>query len=135
MTLQEAQDAIVAEFTACGDTFEKYQHLIELGKRLPALDPRYRSERYALPGCQSQVWMAVQAHDGRLEVMADADSLIIRGILALLLRVVNGQVASEVATCELYFLDSIGLRGSLSPARANGVATIVEYIQQSAAGR
>jgi cysteine desulfuration protein SufE len=133
MTRDETQDRIIATLADLGDGLATYEHLVALGKEHAPEDARLRADEHALPGCQSQVWIRAALRDGRMCFEADSDSLIIRGILVLLLRVLNGRPPAHVAHADLYFLEKAGLSNSLSPSRANGVATIVKYMQQRAA--
>lgn len=132
MTLNEAQQQIIAEFAALDDGFARYEHLIALAKAHAPLDDCYKTDAYALPGCQSQVWIRPEMSNGHLHFDGDSDSQIIRGILILLLRVLSDRPPAEIATADLYFLKEAGLSDHLSPSRANGVATIVRHLQQQA---
>jgi cysteine desulfuration protein SufE len=129
MTINEAQKQIIAQFAQFSDWLEKYEYLIGLGSRHAAMEQRLKTERNLLPGCQSQVWIRAELIDGRLHFEADSDSLIIRGILALLLQALNDQLPEDIATADLYFLREIGLSSNLSPSRANGVAAIIRRLQ------
>lgn len=133
MTPDQTQDQIVAEFSKCTDWFAKYEHLIALGNAHPRMDARFKRDEHAVAGCQSQVWLHCEHRDGRLRVWADSDSKIIRGVLALLLRVLNDRPPAEISQVELHFLERTGLATNLSPSRANGVANIVQHIRQQAA--
>jgi cysteine desulfuration protein SufE len=130
MTIDEAQDAIIDEFVRLRDWLDKYEYLIDLGNKHNPPVEGFKIDRNALQGCQSQVWISVAVADGKLSFLADSDSVIIKGILALLLRVLNGRPPAEVATADLYFLKEIGLSTNLSPARANGLAAIVKHLRR-----
>lgn len=130
MTIDETQQTIIEEFAPLADWFDKYEHLIGLGRGHELLDAGFRTDEYALSGCQSQVWIRPEMIDGKLHFRADSDSVIIKGILALLLRVLSGRAPAEIAEAELFFLKEIGLSTNLSPSRANGVATIVRHMKQ-----
>lgn len=130
MTVDEAQERVIEEFSHLPDWFDKYEYLIALGKKHPSMDERYKTEQYALPGCQSQVWIRAELNNGVLLYSADSDSVITKGILALLLRVVNNRPVAEIATAELYFTKAIGLSTNLSPTRANGLALIIRRLKQ-----
>ena len=132
MTLNETQDDLIAEFDGREEAFEKYAHLIELGETLPPLPEACRNDTNALPGCQSKVWLVAESRGANLHFHADSDAKIIRGLLAVLLRVVNDRPPREIAGADLYCLDRIGLRAHLSPARADGLAGIVAAIQAHA---
>jgi cysteine desulfuration protein SufE len=125
MTIDEVQDAIVEKFGTLDDWLEKYEYLVGLGEELPPADEGLRTEKYALPGCQSRVWIRAERHEGMVRFAADSDSAITKGILALLLRVLDGRRPADIARADLYFLEKTGLSSGLSPTRANGVATIV----------
>jgi cysteine desulfuration protein SufE len=131
MTIDEAQQKIIAEFGDMDDWLDKYQHLVHLAREHPS-DDNLRRPDHALPGCQSQVWIRSEMHDGTVHFFADSDSRIVQGILVLLLRVLNDQPPADIAAADLYFLRETGLETNLSPTRANGVATIVRHLQQSA---
>jgi cysteine desulfuration protein SufE len=133
MTLDEAQRQVIAEFSRLEDGFDRYEHLIALGKKHKSLDDRFKTGEFAMPGCQSQVWIRSELRDGQLHFHADSDSQIIRGILVLLLVVLSGRAPADVENADLYFLREVGLSSHLSPRRANGVATIVRHMQQRAA--
>ena len=133
VSIDRVQDQIVAEFAELGDWFDKYEYLITRGKELPRLDDQFKSDAYAMPGCQSQVWIVPRFRNGQVYFDADSDSLIVKGMISLLLRVVNGHAPGEVADADFYFLKRTGLRGSLSPTRANGVAAIIRRMRQLAA--
>jgi cysteine desulfuration protein SufE len=132
MTLNDAQNRVIAELPDGADGIAMYEHLAALGRQAGPADDRLRTEAHALPGCQSQVWIRAAVSADKLRFEADSDSLIIRGILVLLLRVLNGHSPADVAQAELYFLDRAGLSRSLSPSRANGLATIVRHLQHLA---
>jgi cysteine desulfuration protein SufE len=127
-----AQDEIVAEMSDLEDWLAKYEYLVARGRELNVEDAGIRTEEHAIPGCQSSVWIRAELRDGRVHLSADSDAMITRGIIALLLRVLDGRPPREVAGAELYFLDRTGLRTHLSPARANGLAAMVRRIRTCA---
>ena len=129
MSIKEIQDAIINEFSRLPDWIDKCEYLIELGKKHPIIETQFKSEQYALAGCQSQVWIYAEIRDNRLFFLADSDSVIIKGILALMLRVLNDQSPEDVAKADLYFVKEIGLSTNLSPTRANGVVSIVKQMK------
>ena len=129
MTINEAQNEIIANFLCLPDWVEKCEYLIESGKTLAVYDIRYKNEEYALRGCQSQVWICPVVKDGYLSFLADSDSVIIKGVLFLLLRVLNNRLPGEIAKADLYFVKEIGLSTNLSPTRANGVASIIKQMK------
>lgn len=130
-SLARAQDRVIEEMADLEGHLEKYQYLVGLGRELESPDG-IRSDEHAVPGCQSRVWIRAEMEDGRLRLFADSDAMITRGIIALLLRVLDGQPAAEIAGAELYFLERTGLATHLSPSRANGLAAMVERIRQYA---
>jgi cysteine desulfuration protein SufE len=130
--MSAAQDEIVAEMSDLGDWLAKYEYLVARGRELSPAGAEIRTEEYAIPGCQSSVWIRAELRNGRVQLSADSDALITRGIIALLLRVLDGRSPREIAGAELYFLDRTGLRTHLSPARANGLAAMVRKIRASA---
>lgn len=134
MTMTEIQDQIIKEMSGHDDWLDRYEALIALGNEFGELDEALRTDEHRISGCQSAVWLITDVRDKRLHLHADSDSLITRGMLALLLRVFNAQPPAAVAETELYFLDEIGLNSNLSPSRANGLSTIVQAIRQAARG-
>ncbi|MFW6084490.1 MAG: SufE family protein [Gemmatimonadota bacterium] len=129
--LDRAQEEVVEEMAGLEDHLEKYRYLVELGRRLDSPDG-IRSEEHAVPGCQNRVWLRAELRDGRLRLFADSDALITRGIIALLLRVLDGRPPAEVVDAELYFLEETGLASHLSPSRANGLTAMVKRIRRHA---
>lgn len=131
-SLAEVQGEIVAEMASLDGPLSKYEYLVRLGRELDAGDGSLRQARYAVPGCQARVWIRTALVDGRLRIEADAEAMITRGMVALLLRVLDGRTPAEVAGAELSFLDDTGLRSHLSPSRANGLAEMVRRIRELA---
>ena len=129
-SIEDAQKEIIDEFSPFEDWFEKYEHIIELGKALETSEG-LRKEENSISGCQSEVWLKVEGEDGRIRIMADSDAMITRGMIALLVRVLDGQKPEDVANAKLYFLDEIGLKSNLSPSRANGLGNIIKRIKDS----
>jgi cysteine desulfuration protein SufE len=130
--INEIQNMIIKDFSKLNEWFEKYEYLIKLGKNLDSLDDIYKSEEYAISGCQSQVWLKSEIIEGKINFSADSDSLITKGMISLLLRVLNNQYPESVVNADLYFIDEIGLNSNLSPSRANGLMSIVNHIKSSA---
>ena len=120
--MDSIQDEIIEEFSVFDDWLDKYDYLIGLSETLPAIAPEHRTERYLIEGCQSRVWVDAKLEDGRVYYAADSDAIITKGIIALLIRVLNGRTPQEILDTELYFIDAIGLAANLSPTRANGLA-------------
>ena len=129
MTINEIQDEVVDEFADLDDWMDKYQMLIDLGNDLEALDEKYKNEQNLIDGCQSRVWLQCDYRDGALWFTADSDALIVKGIIALLLRVVSGHTPKEIIDADLYFIERIGLREHLSPTRSNGLLAMVKQVK------
>lgn len=130
----EAEAAIVEEFGFFGDWTERYQYLIDLGRKLPALPDELRSEANRVHGCQSQVWLVAEGDADCLRFRAISDSSIVSGLIALLLRVYSGRSAAEILATEPGFIDAIGLGKHLSPTRSNGLAAMLATIRAHARG-
>jgi cysteine desulfuration protein SufE len=129
----EAQQAIATEFAFFGDWTERYQYLIDLGRKLPPFAEAWRTDAHKVQGCQSQVWLVAQGDAQRMEFHAISDSSIVSGLAALLLRVYSGRPAAEVLATEPTFIEAIGLAKHLSPTRSNGVAAMLATIKRHAA--
>jgi cysteine desulfuration protein SufE len=123
------QEKIIEEFSQFTDWSDKYEYLIDLGKALPPLDEKYKSDVHLVKGCQSTVWLHAEIHDERLWIYADSDTVITKGIVALLIRVLSGQKVSDVEQAALYFIESIGLKSHLSPTRSNGLNSMISHIR------
>jgi cysteine desulfuration protein SufE len=128
-----AQDAIVEEFGYFGDWAERYQYLIDLGRKLPPLAEVQRTDEHKVSGCQSQVWIVPHGDASRLAFEAISDSSIVSGLIALLLRVYSGRPAAEILATEPQFVQALGLRQHLSQTRSNGLAAMVTRIRALAA--
>jgi len=133
LSIQQTQDRIVREFNLFQDWTDRYEHIINLGKKLPTLDQQHRTEDNKVHGCQSQVWLHASSEDGLVRFQADSDALIVKGLIALLLRVYNGRTPSEILLTEPTFITSIGLDRHLSPTRANGLGAMLKKIKLYAA--
>lgn len=133
VTAEAAQDAIADEFAFFGDWTERYQYLIDLGRKLPALPDDLRTDEHKVSGCQSQVWLVADGDADRLEFRAASDSAIVSGLIALLLRVYSGRSAAEILATEPRFVEAIGLAKHLSPTRSNGLAAMLARIRAEAA--
>lgn len=127
-----AQDAIVEEFAFFGDWTERYQYLIDLGRKLPPFAEALRTDSNKVQGCQSQVWLVARGDAHRLDFQAISDSSIVSGLVALLLRVYSGRSAAEILATEPAFVEAIGLARHLSPTRSNGFAAMLAAIKQRA---
>ena len=131
-TINELQDEVIEEFSEFTDWMDKYQMLIDLGNELEPLDEQYKTESNLIDGCQSRVWLQCDEKDGRLIFTADSDALIVKGIIALLIRVVSNHTPKEIIDADLYFIDRIGLREHLSPTRANGLLAMTKQMKMYA---
>lgn len=129
MNLNDIQNSIVDEFSVFDDWMDRYNYLIELGNSLPAIDPAYKTDEYLIRGCQSKVWLNADYKDGKMYYTADSDAIIVRGIVALLIKVLNEQKASEIMNADLFFIDRIGLKENLSPTRSNGLVSMVKKMK------
>lgn len=129
MTINEIQDEVIEEFEDFTDWMDRYQMLIDLGNELGALDEKYKTEQNLIDGCQSRVWLQCDLLDGKLVFTAESDALIVKGIIALLIRVISGHTPQEILDADLYFIDLIGLKEHLSPTRSNGLLAMVKQIK------
>ena len=134
MTINEAQDEIIEEFGGFDDWMDKYQLLIDLGNEQAPLDEKYKTESNLIDGCQSRVWLQCDYVDGKLVFSAESDALIVKGIVALLIRVFSGHTPQEIIDAEVYFIDEIGLKDHLSPTRSNGLLAMMKQIKMYAGG-
>ncbi|MGQ3015271.1 MAG: SufE family protein [Flavobacteriales bacterium] len=133
-SIPETEAEIIEEFSLFDDWMDKYEYIIELGKNLPLIDEAYKNEEHLIKGCQSRVWIHAEAEEDRVVFTADSDAIITKGIVALLIRVLSGQKASEVANADLRFIDTIGLKEHLTPTRSNGLVSMVKQMKAFAAG-
>ena len=129
MTINEIQDEIIQEFADLDDWMDRYQLLIDLGSSQPKLDDKYKTEQNLIDGCQSRVWLQADMKDGLLHFQAESDALIVRGIVALLVRVLSDHTPEEILRADLYFIESIGLREHLSPTRSNGLLAMLRQMK------
>lgn len=129
MTINETQDEIIEEFSELDDWMDRYQLLIDMGNSLEPLDEKYKTESNLIEGCQSRVWLQADYRDGLIEFQAESDALIVKGIIALLIRVLNRHTPQEILDAELYFIDRIGLHEHLSPTRSNGLLAMIKRIK------
>jgi cysteine desulfuration protein SufE len=132
MTIQEKQAEIVEEFAYLEDWMDKYEYLIELGKKLPPLEESSRQEKNLIKGCQSRVWLDVSRKEGKLFFKADSDALITKGIISLLVHVFSGHTPAQILDSDMSFIEKIGLKEHLSPTRANGLLSMMQQIQMYA---
>ena len=132
MTINETQDEIIEEFTALDDWMDRYQMLIDLGEEQAPLADADKTEQNLIDGCQSRVWIVCEEKDGKLHFRADSDALIVKGLVALVLQVVNDHRPDEIYAADLYFIERIGLRDHISPTRSNGLLAMVKQIRMYA---
>ena len=132
MTINETQDQIIAEFSDFDDWMDRYQLLIDLGSEQAPLDPQYKTDQNLIEGCQSRVWLQADDEGGQVIFRAESDALIVKGIIALLIRVLSGHAPDEILSADLYFIDRIGLREHLSPTRSNGLLAMVKQMRMYA---
>ena len=131
-TIKELQDEVIEEFSDFDDWMDKYQLLIDLGNEQEPLAPEYKNDQNLIDGCQSRVWLQADLVDGKVEFQAESDALIVKGIIALLIKVVSGHTPDEILENELYFIEAIGLKNHLSPTRSNGLLAMVKQMRMYA---
>ena len=131
-TINELQDEVIEEFSDFDDWMDKYQLLIDLGNEQEPLAPEYKNDQNLTDGCQSRVWLQADLVDGKVEFQAESDALIVKGIIALLIKVVSGHTPDEILENELYFIEAIGLKDHLSPTRSNGLLAMVKQMRMYA---
>jgi cysteine desulfuration protein SufE len=129
MTINERQDAIIEEFQDFDDWMDKYQLLIDLGNDQEPLDEKYKTESNLIEGCQSRVWLQADYEGGKIHFQAESDALIVKGIVSLLIRVLDDQTPQDILDADLYFIEKIGLREHLSPTRSNGLLAMVKQMR------
>ncbi|OQA00923.1 MAG: Cysteine desulfuration protein SufE [Bacteroidetes bacterium ADurb.Bin408] len=129
MTIEHIEQQIIEEFEQFDDWMERYNYIIELGKNLPLINAEYKTEKYLISGCQSQVWLHAAYEDGKVIYKADSDAIITKGIVALLIRVLSGQTPDAILNTPLAFVDKIGLKEHLSPTRSNGLLSMIKQMK------
>ncbi|MBO6074284.1 MAG: SufE family protein [Paludibacteraceae bacterium] len=129
MTINEIQDEIIEEFTMMDDWMGRYELLVDYGRGLKGFPEEQRTKQNLIEGCQSQVWFTAELKDGRVVYQADSDAILVKGIVSLLLRVLNNQPAKDIANADLYFIKEIGLQEHLSPTRSNGLAAMLHQMK------
>lgn len=130
MTINQAQDEIIEEFADFDDWMNRYSMIIDMGNALPAIDPAYKTPEHIIEGCQSRVWLNSQiTPEGTMHLTADSDAIIVKGIIAMLIRVLQDHTPQEIASADLYFIDRVGLAEHLSPTRSNGLLAMVRQIK------
>jgi cysteine desulfuration protein SufE len=129
MTINEVQDKIIEDFSLFDDWMDKYNLLIDLGKDLPVIDPKFKVKDFLIEGCQSKVWLHPEYDRNKITFTADSDAIITRGIVALLIKVLSDRTPQEIIGSDLYFIEKIGLRQNLSPTRSNGLLSMVRQMK------
>jgi cysteine desulfuration protein SufE len=129
MTIEEIQQEIISEFSIFEDWMDKYAYLIEMGNELPPMDEDKKTDQTIIRGCQSQVWIDADYSDGVIKFRGDSDALIVKGLVSLVLRVVNNQPPKAIIDADFHFIDKIGLKEHLSPTRSNGLVSMIKQIK------
>jgi cysteine desulfuration protein SufE len=132
MKIKEIQEEIVDEFSMFDDWMERYEYIIELGKKLPLIKEEFKTENNIIKGCQSKVWLQGEQTDDKIVFTADSDAILTKGIIAILIRTFSNQKASDILEADMNFIDEIGLKEHLSPTRANGLVSMIKNIKMYA---
>jgi cysteine desulfuration protein SufE len=132
MTINEQQDEIIDDFEVFSDWMDKYEYIIQLGKELPLIEEQYKIDSNLIKGCQSRVWLHAENKNGIVNFTADSDAIITKGLISMVIKVLSGQPAKEIASANLYFVDKIGLNSHLSPTRSNGLLSMLKQIKSYA---
>ncbi|MBQ0733769.1 SufE family protein [Aquimarina celericrescens] len=132
MTIQEIQEEIVDEFSMFDDWMQRYEYMIELGKSLPLIEEKYKTDDNIIKGCQSKVWVHAEMNDDKVDFTADSDAIITKGIIAILIRAFSGQHPKDIIEADTSFIDEIGLKEHLSPTRANGLVSMIKQLKMYA---
>ena len=127
--INDIQNEIIEDFSLFDDWMEKYEYIIDMGKNLPLIDEKYKTDDYIIKGCQSKVWLRAEKEGDRVNFYADSDAVITKGIISMLIKVLSGQKAEEIANADLYFIDKIGLKEHLSPTRSNGLVSMIKQMK------
>lgn len=129
MTIPETEQQIIEEFSVFDDWMDRYNYLIEMGKSLKLIDPKYKVQSNLISGCQSRVWLQASYEGGRIRFTADSDAVITKGLISLMIRVLDGQTPDDILNAKLEFIDNIGLKEHLSPTRSNGLASMIKQMK------
>ncbi len=132
MTINEKQQEIIDEFVDIDDWMDRYGYIIDLGNQLPPIDEKHKTPEHLIEGCQSRVWLNADYRDGKIYYTADSDAIIVKGIISLLISVLNGHTPDEILESDLHFIDEIGLSQHLSPTRSNGLLAMVKQMKLDA---
>jgi cysteine desulfuration protein SufE len=131
-TIGIEQERVIEEFSQFIDWADKYEYLIDIGKALPPIDPKYKTDIHLVKGCQSSVWLHADIREEKMYLFADSDTAITKGIIALLIRILDGKKVGEIEEADLYFIEAIGLKSHLSPTRSNGLKSMIQHIKSYA---
>jgi cysteine desulfuration protein SufE len=129
MTINEIQDQIIEEFSLFDDWTDKYEYIIEIGKKLPPLQETYKTDDNKIKGCQSNVWLVAHMTEDKLYFEADSDAVIVKGLVSMLIRVLSGHRPEEIVQADLYFIDRIGMTQHLAQTRSNGLLSMVKQMK------
>ena len=133
MTIEERQQELIDEFADIEDWMDRYGYIIDLGNALPEIDEAKKTPQNLIEGCQSRVWLDAEMDDeGKVQFTADSDAIIVKGIISLLISVLNGHTPDEILSADLHFIDDIGLGEHLSPTRSNGLLAMVKQMRMYA---
>jgi cysteine desulfuration protein SufE len=132
MTIEQQQDRIIEDFALFDDWMDKYEYLIQLGRELPLIEEKYKTQDNLIKGCQSKVWLHAEYRNGKLFFTADSDAQITKGLVSMVVQVLSGHTPREIAQADIYFIDAIGLQSHLSPTRANGLLAMIKQIRRYA---
>lgn len=129
MTLQEKENKIIEEFNLFDDWMDKYNYLIELGKSLPIINEKFKTDQYLISGCQSRVWLSAEMDNGKVVFKADSDAVITKGLANLLIQVMSNEKPEEIINSDMGFIEKIGLKEHLSPTRSNGLNSMIKQMK------
>lgn len=132
MNIEEKQQEIIDEFVDIDDWMDRYGYIIDLGNALPPIDEKYKTPEHLIEGCQSRVWLNAELKDGKIHYTADSDAIIVKGIISLLISVLNDHTPDEILNSDLHFINDIGLSEHLSPTRSNGLLAMVKQMKMDA---
>lgn len=131
-SINDTQEELIAEFDLFEDWADKYEYLIDLGKKLPAMSEAWKTEENVIKGCQSRVWLHAEREGALVHFLADSEAVIVKGLISMLIRVLSGHSASEILAADLYFIDRIGMSQHLAQTRSNGLLAMVKQMKNYA---
>jgi len=134
-TIKEIEKEIIEEFSLFDSWDDKYEYIIDLGKKLAPLDAQYKKDENKVRGCQSTVWLVAEYRDGRIYYKADSDAIIVKGLISMLIRVLSGQKADDIVKADMQFIDKIGMTTHLAQTRSNGLRSMIKQMKLEALGR